>query len=93
MCKKNNQSWSVELCLQKIIHGHTAPSTKKSTHKALTAQNLNEALVISAKLVEQYGEEYLFYFDYLTQQLANLHQKSRKRDWIRNLAAQNLPLE
>jgi len=84
------QNWNLSCCIQQICQIDYNVSTTPSFKTPATLENLQEALIICAKLVEKYGDDYIIYFDRISHEISQYNEKAKKSELISKLARKNL---
>lgn len=85
---RKRKQWNVEDHIQKLsIKLPTRPRSTKRVVKEITLPDLQHALLISARLVDSYGEAYLPYFDRVSLEIEEHLKKQKKLELISRLAS------
>ena len=85
---RKRKQWNVEDCLQKLsIRLPTRQRSANRVVKEITLPDLQHALLISARLVDSYGEAYLPYFDRVSFEIEEHLKKQKKLDLVSQLAS------
>jgi len=78
-----------------MVDTNTKLEPRSRTHpkQEIELGELHEALIICAKLIQLDGEQYMPYFDRISDEIRLLQERSKKHETIRTLAEQSLPLK